>query len=57
MGRPRVLTEVRVMGAGGDDERVVADRTAVGEADLPSFGVKVDRLAEEDGRVRLRAED
>jgi hypothetical protein len=45
------------MGAGGDDERVVADRTAVGEADLPSFGVKVDRLAEEDGRVRLRAED
>ena len=45
------------MGAGRDDQRVVRDRSAVGEQDLAPLRVDADRLAEDDRRVALLAED
>ena len=36
--RPLVVPEVRVVGAGRDDERVVRDRAAVGDEDLAPLG-------------------
>ena len=55
--RPVLVPEVGVMGAGGDDQRVVGHRAAVRQPDLALLGVDVDRLAEEHGRVALLAED
>ncbi len=55
--RPVLVTEVGVMGAGGDDQRVVGHRAAVREPDLALLGVDVDRLPEQHGRVALLAED
>ena len=54
---PVVVAEVREARPGGDDQRVVRDRAAVGEHDLASLDVEADRLAEEDRRVPLAAED
>ena len=45
---PVVVAEVRVARAGGDDQRVVGDRPAVGEQDLAALRVEPDRLAEQD---------
>ena len=55
--RPLGVVEVGVVGAGRDDERVVGDRAAVGEQDLAPLGVDADRLAEDDRRVALLAQD
>ena len=54
---PAVLVEVGMARPGRDDERVVRERLAVSEADLASFGVDVDGLAEDDPRVLLVPED
>ena len=50
------MVEIGVMGAGGDDQRVVLDRSAVGHQDLPPVGIETDRLAEDDRRVALLAQ-
>ena len=57
VARPLVVAEVRVADAGRDDERVVADRPAVGHADLAPDRIERDGLAEEHRRVRPLAED
>ena len=56
-GRPLRVVEVGVVGAGGDDQRVVGDRAAVGHQDLRRSGIEADRLAEDDRRVALLAQD
>ena len=56
-GRPVVVAEVGVVGAGRDDERVVGDRAAVGQQDLALLRVEADGLAEDDRRVALLAQD
>ena len=45
------------MRAGRDDQRVVLDRPAVGHQDLATLGIEPDRLAEDDRRVALLAQD
>ena len=55
-GLPLVVPEVRVVGAGGDDQRVVFDRPAVGQDHPPALDVQVDRLAEDHRRVALLAQ-
>ena len=56
-GRPFRVVEIRVVGAGRDHQRVVGDRSAVGDQDLAPLGVQADRLAEDDRRVALLAQD
>ena len=56
-GRPFRVVEIGVVGAGRDDERVVGDRSAVGDQDLAPLGIQTDRLAEDDRRVALLAQD
>ncbi len=54
--RPLGMVEVGVMGAGRDDQRVVADRPAVRQQDLALVEVEPDRLAKDDRRVALLAQ-
>ena len=51
--RPLVVPEVRVVGAGRDDERVVPDRPAVGHLDLAPIDIDPDGLAEDDRGIAL----
>ena len=51
--RPVVVPEVRVVGAGRHDERVVADRPAVRDLDLALVDIDADGLAEDDRGVAL----
>ena len=57
MRRPFRVVEVGVVGAGRDDQRVVGDRPAVGHQDLAALRIEADRLAEDDRRVALLAQD
>jgi hypothetical protein len=55
--RPLRMVEVRVMGAGRDDQGVVPDRAAIRERDLALLGIDADGFAEDHGRVAVLAED
>ena len=54
---PVVVAEVREARAGADDQRVVADRAAVRQRTSRALRVDADRLAEQDRRVPLPAQD